>query len=98
MSDLELALEQSHKQPILLFKHSTRCPISSMALNRIESSWTDNLLITPYFLDLIAYRSVSNAIASHLGVDHESPQAIVVDKGIVKHHSSHNAIRVSDFL
>ncbi len=68
---------------VFIFKHSTRCSISSAALGRIERKWkeTDEEKITPYFLDLIKFRDVSNAIASHYGVEHQSPQLLVIEGG-----------------
>ena len=88
-------LELSHEKPQLIFKHSTRCSISSMAKDRLEREWNlEN--VEPWYLDLIAYRNISNAIASELGVHHESPQAILLKDGIVVHDSSHNSISVSE--
>ena len=86
-------VELSHEKPQLIFKHSTRCSISSMAKDRLEREWNlEN--VEPWYLDLITYRNVSNAIASQLGVHHESPQAILLKDGVVLHDSSHNAISV----
>lgn len=88
-------IERSHENPQLIFKHSTRCSISSMAKSRLEREW--NLLnVGAWYLDLIRYREISNAIASTLGVEHQSPQAILLKDGIVVHDASHNFIRVSD--
>jgi bacillithiol system protein YtxJ len=88
-------VELSHEKPQLIFKHSTRCSISSMAKSRLEREWNlEN--VEPWYLDLIAYRNVSNAIASKLGVYHESPQAIVLKDGIVVYDASHNSISVSE--
>ena len=90
----DILLNDSEK-PKLLFKHSTRCSISSMAKSRLEREWNlDN--VQPWYLDLIAYRNVSNAIASQLGIDHQSPQAILLKDGEVVHDSSHNSISVSN--
>ncbi len=89
------AVERSHEKAQLIFKHSTRCSISSMAKSRLEREW-DLENVEPWYLDLIAYRNVSNAIASQLGVHHESPQAILLKDGIVVHDSSHNSISVSE--
>jgi bacillithiol system protein YtxJ len=85
----------SHEKPQLIFKHSTRCSISSMAKDRLEREWNlEN--VEPWYLDLLSYRHVSNAIASELGVHHESPQAILLKDGVVIHDSSHNSISVSE--
>ena len=89
------AVELSHEKPQLIFKHSTRCSISSMAKDRLEREWKlEN--VEPWYLDLIAHRNVSNAIASQLEVYHESPQAILLKDGLVVYDASHNSISVSD--
>ena len=94
-SQIAEIVELSHEKPQLIFKHSTRCSISSMAKSRLEREW--NLeSVEPWYLDLIAYRNVSTAIASQLGVYHESPQAIVLKDGVVVYDASHNAISVSE--
>jgi bacillithiol system protein YtxJ len=88
-------VELSHEKPQLIFKHSTRCSISSMAKSRLEREWNlEN--VEPWYLDLITYRNVSNAVASEFGVHHESPQAILVQNGKASYHASHNSITVSE--
>ena len=94
--ELDEAIALSHEKPVMLFKHSTRCSISSMALSRIESKWGFSPEeIVPFYLDLIAHREVSNAIASKLNVFHASPQMIVVKEGESVMDASHNEIRAS---
>ena len=63
-----------------IFKHSTRCSISSMAKNRVERDWDLDFPI--YYLDLIQYRSISNLIAAKSGIEHQSPQLIVFQNGL----------------
>ena len=88
-SDLNQILQSD--STIAIFKHSTRCSISSTAKNRIEREWNSDE--TPiYYLDIIRHRDLSNKIAVDLGVEHESPQLIVVQKGEVVIHKSHFAI------
>jgi bacillithiol system protein YtxJ len=82
------------EMPIVVFKHSTRCSISSMVKNRLERSW--QLDIPVYYLDLIQYREVSNAIERDLGVQHESPQILLVKNGTCQYHASHTAIDAVD--
>jgi bacillithiol system protein YtxJ len=86
-------LAASQDSPQLIFKHSTRCSISSMVLNRFEAS---DLFqegdISCWFLDLIAFREVSNFVASEAQVWHESPQCIVIDKCKVIYAESHGSI------
>ncbi|MDX1653160.1 MAG: bacillithiol system redox-active protein YtxJ [Brumimicrobium sp.] len=93
---LEKALATTSEKPAVFFKHSTRCSISSMALNRFENEWeSDSSDAELYFIDLIAYRNVSNALAQKLNVEHQSPQVIAVKNGEVVYADSHNGISAS---
>lgn len=88
-------IEESFQKPILLFKHSTRCGISHMALERLEEQWKSNPLpVKPVFLDLISHRVVSQQIAADMGVLHQSPQVLVLWQGECVFTTSHNAISV----
>jgi len=82
----------------ILFKHSTRCPVSSMALDRLQRDWADEDydLMEPYFLDLISYRQASNQIASHFNVLHQSPQVLLIKNGECVYDCSHYDIRYED--
>lgn len=86
--------QKSREHPIVIFKHSTRCSISAMALSRLERSWDEAALpkVEAYFLDLISYRDVSNAVADEFGVYHESPQIMVIIDGEVVYDDSHMGI------
>jgi bacillithiol system protein YtxJ len=97
LNDLEAMIQESFEHPVVVFKHSTRCSISRMALRQFETDWNLEGKITPYFLDLLEYRSISNAIAERLGVVHQSPQVIVVKAGQAVYDVSHEAIQVSAF-
>ncbi len=90
---LQEILAASQTTPQLIFKHSTRCSISSMVLNRFENSELfRSETISCWFLDLIAYREISNMVAAETEVWHESPQCIVIDKSKVIYAESHGAI------
>ncbi|MEB2778848.1 bacillithiol system redox-active protein YtxJ [Algoriphagus sp. C2-6-M1] len=90
----------SANKPVLIFKHSTRCSISSMSLNRLLRKWneTDFEKITPYFLDLIAYRELSEFVAKEFQVPHESPQVLLIKSGDVIYDNSHFGISYSDLM
>lgn len=89
----------SRNQKVLIFKHSTRCSISSIAKNRLESEWNnDDIDMIPFLLDLINYRDISNEIASKYHVYHESPQALVISNGDCTDHFSHLDISVEQLL
>lgn len=93
LDDLE---KHSMYQPIVIFKHSTRCSISHFVHRRLAADWNFKKEELPfYFLDLIQFRSLSNAIADRTGVRHESPQMILWHKGEVLYHASHDSINLS---
>jgi bacillithiol system protein YtxJ len=83
-------------RPKLVFKHSTRCSISSMALSRFEKEWNQANNCDLYFLDLLAHRPISDLIAQRSEIQHQSPQVIVLIDGEVIHHSSHNGISANE--
>ena len=92
---LNKIIERSKEVPCLIFKHSTSCPISSMAKSRLEMAWTlDGKTVEPYYLDLIAYRAISNKIAKDFGIRHESPQVLLIKDGICSFTTSHLDISV----
>ena len=82
----------SNDKPVLLFKHSTSCPISAMALSRFERAYQKDASFDLYYLDLIAFREVSNEIAQRYQVIHESPQILLIKNGKASFNTSHTAI------
>ncbi|CAH0999733.1 hypothetical protein LEM8419_01033 [Neolewinella maritima] len=95
--DIEALIERSHTTPCLILKHSTTCPISSLAKNRLEKQWDiASSALEPYYLDLLRHREVSHHIASEFGVRHESPQILVIKNGKCIHDASHLDIRVDE--
>lgn len=87
--------KNSEAQPVVIFKHSTRCSISSMIKHRLErESPADNTMF--YYLDLIRYRAISNKVATDFRVHHESPQILVIRNGECTYEESHNGINMED--
>ncbi|REH48789.1 bacillithiol system protein YtxJ [Tenacibaculum gallaicum] len=82
--------ELSKKEPVAIFKHSTRCGISSMVIKRFVNSFDEELKdFKVYYLDLLSYREISNEIGHTFQVLHQSPQLLVVKNGEVISHASH---------
>ena len=97
--DESVALEQlaeiSHQKPVVIFKHSIRCGISSMVKNQLESDWDfSEKDLEFYYLDLINKRAISNAVADEFGVIHQSPQIIVLKNGKAVYDTSHHMVSV----
>ena len=82
----------SEEMPVIIFKHSTRCSISKMALKNFENEYDLVENVTPYFLDLISFRDVSNEIASRFNVVHQSPQLLLIVGGKSVYDVSHSSI------
>jgi bacillithiol system protein YtxJ len=95
---LENIIAESNERPVLIFKHSTRCSISSMAINRLERAWSNEGAIKPYYLDLIKFRDISSLIANKFGITHQSPQVILVKNGKAVYDNSHMGISYNDII
>jgi len=84
--------EESNQKPVVIFKHSTRCSISRMALKQFENNFDLHDEVKPYFLDLIEHRDVSNEIANRFDVIHQSPQILLIKDGKSVYDVSHDGI------
>ena len=93
LKQLDAIAEESSETPVIIFKHSTRCSISRMALKNFEREYSiEEDSAKPYFLDLLEHRDISNAIASRFGVTHQSPQLILIKQGAAVYNTSHSDI------
>lgn len=99
-SQLEEIKRISAEKPVLIFKHSTRCSISSMAFDRLSRNWKqeDAEKVTPFFLDLIRFRNISDQISNDFGIYHQSPQVILVKEGKAIYDNSHMGISYPDIM
>ncbi len=81
----------------IIFKHSTRCPISMMAKRSFEQDGDMFNENTPlYFLDLIKYRELSKSVADTFSVQHESPQLLLIKDGDCVLDQSHSSISAKE--
>ena len=83
LDQLEEIRKESAEKPIVIFKHSTRCSISRMTLDRLQRQWNDKVLpqVSVFYLDLLEFRNVSNAVAEQFNVEHQSPQLLLISNG-----------------
>lgn len=88
---------KSQLRPQVIFKHSTRCSISAVALQRLQKT-TQPSDIDFYFLDLISNRDLSNKVASVFKVQHESPQILVIRDGDCIYDESHMGISMAEIV
>ena len=97
LMQLDTIKRHSINKTQVIFKHSTRCGISSMVMRQ----FVDNYKLTDkdidlHYLDLLRYRPISDAIADAFNIRHESPQLLVVKNGVVVSHASHGDINALD--
>jgi bacillithiol system protein YtxJ len=92
---LALIKELSFTRSQVIFKHSTRCSISSMALNRLEREAAP-AQVDFYYLDLLQYRNISNEVAELFSVQHESPQILLIKNGECIYDESHQGITMQE--
>ncbi len=87
----------SAEKPQLIFKHSTRCPVSTMAKTRLERGTTPPN-IDFYYLDLIKHRNISQKVAETFDVSHESPQVLLIKNGACIYDESHSGITMDEIV
>ena len=88
---LEQALEHSEEEPVVLYKHSITCPISSWA--RVQMQRLTEATDPPvYELTVQAARPLSREIAEQFGIRHESPQAILLFRRRATFAASHRGV------
>ena len=95
--ELEAIKNRSSNKPQVIFKHSTRCAISTMAKGRLERA-TEPDGIDFNYLDLIAHRNISAKIAEMFSVEHESPQILIIKNGECVYDESHNSISMDEIV
>lgn len=82
--ELEELFKLSESEPVVLFKHSTTCPISAAAYQQMEQMTDQVSLIV-----VQRSRDLSGEVEERTGIRHESPQAIILRKGQPVWHASH---------
>lgn len=97
MEQFDEIVEISQTKSVVLFKHSTRCSISRMALKQFDAEFNyPEEKIDWYLLDLLNHRDLSNEIASRYNVMHQSPQIVVIRNGKAVFNASHDSISAED--
>jgi len=97
LEQIQTIKENSNSESIFIFKHSTRCGISSMVIKQFEKLFQEehqNLKV--YYLDLLNYRNISDEVGHTFQVMHQSPQLLVIRNGVSVHNASHYDITQID--
>lgn len=101
-SDMDQLLADSQLKPVILLKHSTACPISANAykvyqqfLNQYDTSESP---VDCTLVKVIESRPASLYLSEKVGVRHQSPQILLIDKGQVIWHESHWQITLEKLI
>ncbi|WP_248925647.1 bacillithiol system redox-active protein YtxJ [Paenibacillus hamazuiensis] len=86
--------EGSNEKPFVILKHSTRCPVSTNALEEYDSylGKSPNEDVNYYMVKVIESRPVSNKIAEDTGITHASPQILYIKDKSAYWNTSHWSI------
>jgi len=98
-SQLDEIKKKSFDKTQIIFKHSTRCSISSVSMNKFVKNYSiaeENVDL--YYLDLLNYRSVSDEVGYRFQVMHQSPQVLVIKNGESVYNASHYGIQADKIL
>lgn len=100
IEQIQKIVADSEHFPQMIFKHSTRCSISSTAKTRLERNWSyeEGSGPVPWYVDVIDSRPISNEIAGFFGIDHESPQVLLIDNGNCYYNNSHLGISFKEIV
>ena len=88
--------KRSKTKAQVVFKHSTRCGVSSMVMNQFVSMYDIDANLDLYYLDLLSHRDVSNEVGYKFQVMHQSPQLLIIKNGTTVTHASHGSINDID--
>jgi len=92
-------LKQSDIKTVIVYKHSSTCSISREVLGRLEKGIADGRITDPIYMLIVQdSRELSEAIAEDIGLQHESPQMILIKEGQVLYSASHYDITVDDMI
>lgn len=86
VEEFKEALEANDQ--IVLFKHSLTCPISSEGKGQVEK-FDESHDVPTFIIHIQNNRELSDYVAEHFNIKHESPQLFYIKNGQVDFHASH---------
>ena len=88
---------RSQERSQVIFKYSSRCGLSDIIYRRLQAKCCPQSADF-YFLDLLTYRKISNMVAEKFGVEHQSPQVLVIRDGECIFEESHMSIDPEELM
>ena len=91
--ELGQIMDESCQRQIILFKHSTTCPVSNRAWREVQNFIkVSSHEVLVGMIKVIESRSVSNQVTEELGLIHQSPQVLLVRDRQIMWHASHQDV------
>ncbi len=92
-------LEESDRQPVIVFKYSSECNTSTVLKKDLEEKITNKELIYPAYLVTVQIQKVlSKSLEEMFQIRHESPQIIIINKTKVTYTAHHREIDTEKFV
>ena len=76
----------------VLYKHSTRCPVSAYVFEEVRTFAESHPAWKVFLLKVIEQRTLSDVVAAQLAVPHQSPQVFIIKDGHCVWNASHSDI------
>lgn len=97
-SHLSEILEESEKNPVIIFKYSNKCGSSDVLKSELEEKIRDKKIANPVYIVVVQEMPVlSRNLEEVFDVKHESPQIIIINNGKVTYSAHHYNIKVESF-
>ncbi len=90
-------LEKSETHPVIIFKYSSECRSSDRVAVELEKLLAHKPHTPIYKITVQTEPALSKKVEEHFGIQHESPQVLVIHKGKVTYSADHNEISVENF-
>ena len=88
-------LEESQKNPVMIFKYSSLCGSSEKLSRELTKALDEKTITYPvYRVTVQKQPALSKAIADYFSVKHESPQVFIVHKGKLTYTAHHESIDI----
>jgi len=89
--------ELSKNHSVLIFKYSPRCIIDYIVRLLFQREWHEaTMRMKTYLINVIEYKELSDKIANEFGVEHQSPQILIIENGKCIFSASHGKLKVSE--
>src|SRR5258708_10790441 len=94
---LQKIIVRSQEKLQVIFKYSDRCFLSEVVFRRLQKDCCPEQ-VDFYFLDLSAFRNISDKVSDTFQIPHQSPQILLIRDGECIFNESHSEISLSEIL